>query len=312
MMKLAAAAITLLLGGCTGEPATPRPQDQPRTTMSPTNDFTLVYSERRGPELGEGLREYENRIRIDGMSSTASLSSCRASSDDQGLPIGSFSMTLDSHELTNLFQNATGINLGNLPRPRGGAVGASLIELQFQSGSTSWRKSINSHDRTTLSHFRALFDPLNRIHGRLYSHPTEALRVSLRRDTNGFLVVLENIGRTDLAVLDPRPLGATHLDAWAGMLVAEFPPVTPGITPAPLRWKQVALEVPSHDSAIPRRSSVLAASETMAWRVQRWTPTAPGRHIARAVLVDYEGPAAIDGVPRLRGAVFSEGLEFTP
>lgn len=50
----------------------------------------------------------------------------------------------------------------------------------------------------------------------------------------------------------------------------------------------------------------------MTWPVEPWTTTAPGRHIVQAVILDYEGPAVIDGVPRIRGAVFSETLEFTP
>ena len=44
---------------------------------------------------------------------------------------------------------------------------------------------------------------------------------------------------------------------------------------------------------------------------QPWSPAAPGRQLVQAIVSDYAGPAAIDGRPRIRGALFSLGFEHT-
>jgi hypothetical protein len=284
------------------------------TSVSQTQGFTIDYTVVGGPELGVGIREQDRRLTVDGAAGSAKLVSVRAGGDKPGAPIGTFAMQLDDAELAKLSSVATSIDRSNLPPPSGGGPGTSTITLGFRSATESWDHAVNSLDRSGVAVFRDLFQPLNQLMGRLHAHPEEALRLEVEHDSAGrFVLRLHNIGQSELAVLDPSTLGTDGGRAWAGVQVSPFPEARPGVTPAPLQWERVGLEAAgSSPSGTGRTSTVVPAGHSAEWKTTSWTPRASGRHLVQAVVLDYAGPDRVDGRSRIRGALFSEGVEFTP
>jgi hypothetical protein len=59
----------------------------------------------------------------------------------------------------------------------------------------------------------------------------------------------------------------------------------------------------------PRQTVVLGAGQHLDWQTWPWTPSAPGRQLVQAIIVDYAGDPVLDGRPHVRGALFSTALE---
>jgi hypothetical protein len=284
------------------------------TSMSQTQGFTIEYTIVSGRELGVGIHEHHRKLTLDGAAGTAKLVSVRAGGDKPGGPIGTFAMKLEDAELAELSATAESIDRSNLPPPSGGGPGTSTISLRFRSSAESWDHAINSLDRSSIGVFRDLFQPLNRLIGRLYEHPEEAIRLQVAHDSGGgFVVRLHNIGKSELAVLDPSTLGTDGGRAWAGVQVSPFAEARPGVTPPPLQWERVGLETTAPSSSTTgRTTTVVSAGQSVEWKTTAWTPQARGRHLVQAIVLDYDGPDQIDGRSRVRGALFSDALEFTP
>lgn len=298
--------------GPTGpSPESPTPPPKASVAMPTASKFTLEYVITAGPELGDGIQQYHSTLTIDGGTSIARLDSVRAGGDAEGVPIGRFEATMAADELADLSARAAAIQPAP-PTQRGGP-GTSTILLRYRSDAVTWEQALNSNDPTMLATADALLEPLNLMIGRLYATPAAALGIEVVAGSGPsapFVVRLRNIGRVELAVLDPTGLRGPDEDAWAGIRVASFPPEQPGITSPPLQWERVALGGPV--PAGPRKAVVLAPGAHLDWPTGPWSPTVAGRHLVQAIVADYVGPAVIDGRARVRGALFSAGLEHTP
>lgn len=309
------ALILLILPECTGWPTTGSPpipsQNTEPTMVTRRSDFSIEYTLEEGSEMSQGLHEYDNSLLIDGSTGVATFTSTRPGGDDPGRPIGTFRAVLRDAELDKLYSSALRIDPSQAPPPgEFGIVNWGTLSIRFRSPQVTWDQTLGL-DPVRLEPFDPLLDQLTLLRGRLYENPEHALRLTVRREQERFIVGLENIGVSELAVLDPRPLGASNDHAWAGIRIAELPDEKPGYTSPPLVWETVALELPNASTA-PRSASVLPAGKISEWPTQRWTASHPGPHLAQAVILDYEGPSKIEGRPRIRGALFSSTITFLP
>lgn len=298
--------------------ATPNPPptganaESPSTTPMPTaSKFTLEYVITTGPTLGDGIQQYQSTLTIDGGTAVARLDSVRAGGDAEGVPIGRFEATMDPAELADLSRRAAAIK--PLPPTQRGGPGTSTIVLRYRADAVQWEQALNSNDPAMLAGAESLLEPLNLMIGRLYATPAAALALDVLPGSGPsapFVVRLRNIGRVELAVLDPTALRGPDHDAWAGIQVAPFPAEQPGVTSPPLVWERV--ELGGRAPAGPRTAVVLAPGAHLDWPTAPWSPKVPGRHLVQAIVADYAGPAVIDTRTRVRGALFSTGLEHTP
>lgn len=302
------AVLCALAPACSTPPAATTHDSPSSTTTMATAAFTLEYVTVFGPELGTGVQQYQSTLVVDGATGVATLDSVRAGSDAEGVPIGRFEATVGDAELADLSARAAAMTPGAVTQ-RGGP-GTSTIILRYRAGSSGWEQSLNSNDPDLLAPFDPLLEPLNLMIGRLYQAPHAALGLEVLAGATPsapFVVRLHNLGKVELAVLDPSGLGAADADAWAGVRIAAFPPEQPGVTAPPLEWQQVALE-PSGGSG-PRKTIVLAPGQHLDWNTRPWTPKAAGRQLVQAIIVDYAGDPTIGGRPHVRGALFSNALE---
>jgi hypothetical protein len=295
--------------------SSPPPAASTPASTSPTamthNAFTLEYLTTGGPELGAGVQQYQTRLVIDGGTGIATLDTVRAGGDAEALPIGRFEATMTAAELADISGRAGAI-VGGTAGTRGGP-GTSSIVLRYRSDASSWEHALNSNDPAGLAPFDPLLEPLNLMIGRLYATPSAALGIELvpgATQSAPFVVRLKNLGRVELAVLDPSPLGAADEDAWAGVRIAAFPVEQAGVTSGPLEWERVALQ-PGAGTG-PRKTLVLGVGQQLEWQTRAWKAKTPGRQLVQAIVVDYAGDATIDGRPHVRGALFSTALEHTP
>jgi hypothetical protein len=308
-------ALLLTALACSPQPQTTINNEQPReaSTMPTASKFTFEYNTVAGPEISDGLQQYQSTLKIDSTTSMATLESCRAAGDGEGIPIGRFEIKMTAAELEEIAKQAAALK--SIPSTQQGGLGASAITLRYRSDATQWEHILNSNDPNQLATANNLQELLNLLIGRLYTAPVAALVLEVARGPNAsapFKVRLRNIGKIQLAVFDPRSLRRDDADAWAGVRVAAFPPKQPGVTSLPPQWEQ--LELNGSDSAQPRNIIMLPAGGQLEWPTRAWTPSqamrkeSAGRYLVQAIIADYTGPSLVDDQPRLRGALFSESL----
>lgn len=276
--------------------------------------FVLEYSAEAQKALGTGLRKISSKLIVRSGRREALLEKHRSQSDQAGEPIGTFQAELSERVLASILDKANRTIVPELPPAMGGGPGSTAITLKFEQGERKVTRIFNTGDIATLSAVKELLSELDQLGGQLNRHPKCALQASVAYNggsTPHFVLTLTNIGTERICFADPRFLPPGDPDCWAGAQVAEFPEEEPGVTAPPLKWTRLPLEVPAE--AAPSEPVVLRPGKSFSANTVTWQHRKAGaRFLALGVYSDYTGPAVIEGVYRIRGATFSEGLEFRP
>lgn len=278
--------------------------------------FILVYRVNGGPMLGEDLAEFQSILRLDSASCVASHEFHRSSADKPGQPIGTFRTRLDDAVFREVQKLVDAARLDHLPPPTGGGPGTSLLTLEYRRGHTEIKRTFPSRDFPSLAQCENLLSELEQVGGSLNKYPEAAVRVSVEHarqpgEADGqFLLTVANIGSLPVLLSDDH--GSAPDDCITGVRVAEFPEKVSGVTSPPLKWSHLALASRQEGKAKP--DDVLL-QPGQSWRAPtvKWTaPHKNVRYLAQGLWCHYRGPERVNGIYRIRGAAFSEGLEIVP
>jgi hypothetical protein len=281
------------------------------TTAVSGQAYKLEYSSYGGPEMSAGVHQREWSLKLDSADGSALLEKRRSDADMPGEPVGIFRAQLPPEKFWALFQLAQRVRLPELTPRGGGGLGSSVLTLTLEQGSTRVEKAFSSGDIAALDQLDPLIEELNRILGAMNNSPVAAIRamVAYAPRERRFDFTVANIGTEAVCIGDPRFIAPGDPMQFAAVRVAEFPEERPGYTAPPLQWVQIPLAKPVQASGVP---IVIRAGEKFTAPTAVWTAARPGvRYIAQAVLSDYSGPRETPGCYRIRGAAFSESVEFT-
>jgi hypothetical protein len=273
--------------------------------------YKMEYSAYSGRELGVGVHEREWKLKLDSSEGTVQLEKHRSDADQAGEPVGLFQSQLPAETFVRLRQLAAQVRLAELPPPSGGGLGVALFTIKIEQGTARLEKPFTGRDMAAMQRLRPLLDELNRIYSAMNNSPVAAVRavVVFKPREYRFEWELVNIGRESVCVGDPRFILKTDPKQGAYVRVAEFPEERPGFTSPPLVWEQVRLAPAVQVSGFPL---TLKAGEKLALSTVGWPGARAGvRYIAQAVWLDYSGMREGPGCYRVRGAAFSESIEFT-
>jgi len=314
------AALATWVAGCQrageepGEPIMPSTEKAASSSTSRAavqQPFVLEYSAEGLRPLGAGLRKISSKLVVRSERREAILEKHRSPSDKAGEPIGTFRAELVEGLLAGLLDSATKTIVPEWPRGRGGGPGSTVITLKFEQGDRKITRVFNTGDMEVLTAVGGLLAELDALSGQLNSLPLCAIKASVSFKGGAaphFVLTLTNIGKERICFADPRYLGGGDPDYWAGAQVAELPEEKPGVTSPPLKWKRLPLETPA--GSAPADPVVLKPGKSFLAKTVAWqNGNARVRFLALGVYSDYTGPAEIDGVYRVRGATFSEGLQ---
>ena len=276
--------------------------------------IVLLYESTSGRPMGEGINEWQSKLRLDRNSEIGWFEVIRSSSDGAGEPIGTFEAPLDDAVFQQVQKLVDSSRLDRLPKPSGGGPGVSLFTLDYTRGDHKIHKSFPSRDFEALKQTEELLAELNKIGALLREHPRSALRVTVAHvpgQADGyFAVTLVNIGVQRLAIADPRVFGKDEKDRWVGVQIAELPVEKPGTTSPPLQWSRHGA-APSKATVAPPGPIVLEPGGKTAINTVPWKAPKRGvRYIVQGIWCDYMGPSTLDGAYHVRGAAFSESVEI--
>jgi hypothetical protein len=288
------------------------PNSQNSAPSSIAEPFSLEYSSSGERLLGENLQKYSSVLRLNSEDCVAFLESHRSQSDEPGEPIGIFQAKIADDFLASILEKIKKTNLDKLPPRTGDGPGSTIITLKFQQGDHKIEQVFSTGDMGILETVRDLLDALDAVSVQVIQYPLAALKVSLRTEEQPprhFILTLTNIGQEEICFKNPHAIRSDDSDYRVGVQVAPLPEEKPGVTSPPLEWTLVPLAVPEGNS--PLGLVTLKPGASFGARTEAWPGWRHGmRFIALGVFSDYTGPAEVDGVYRIRGATFSDALEF--
>lgn len=278
-----------------------------------TNALRVEYEWKSGATLGVGLQERQRMLVIDEKSSSVTYEQHRSESDAPGEAIGIYKMPLPATLISEVMAVIHSLKPAELRPTTGGGPGVSLMTLRVQDKSTHFEKNITSQDLELLSKLEPLIDKFQGIQGDVLQHPVSVLKASVQMIEESSHIVfelrLENIGNAPLVLANPLQITHQTSDLQAIVQIAYFPEERPGFTAPPLEWKALHL-VPAKGAAT--ADIVLNPKQVWSARTESWTPAQHNaRHLAQGVYSNYNGNAHEKDIYRIRGAVFSDALEFT-
>lgn len=274
--------------------------------------FAFRYCSWGGPELGHGLHERQFCLELDSDMALARLEKHRSDSDAEGEPIGLFQKPLQTIEWQRIAELTTSGRLRDLPTGSQGGPGTSVLEFHVDAAEGVFTKTISSRDIPLLQKIDPLVNALNDLLLDMDEHPLASVRAAIHYETAAaerhFVLSLTNVGQQPVFVRDPA--GATS-DDWAGVRFSPYPHEVPGVTAPPLNWSRLPV-IPQRSSASAGLDLRIEPGKTISWRTAPWKVAGKAaRYLAQGVFSEYGGPAARDGVYRVRGATFSEAIEIT-
>ena len=280
------------------------------STVEPA--FFLEYSFVGQRLLGENLRKFSSVLRLTSEDRMAFLEKHRSQCDQPGEPIGTFQAKISDDFLTTILNKVKMSNLNQLPPRTGDGPGSTIVTLRFHQGDHQVEQIFSTGDMQILEAVEDLLDALDSVSAQLSKHPFSALRALLKSEDlppRHFILTLTNIGQKEICFPDPRYIRSDDPDYWAGVQVAELPEEKPGVTSPPLEWTRVPLIMVQGGS--PASLVVLDPGSSFIARTEAWPGWRQGpRFIALGVYSNYMGPDEVDGIYRIRGAAFSDALEF--
>jgi len=274
--------------------------------------FSLEYSSSGQRLLGENLQKYSSVLRLNSEDCMAFLEKHRSQSDQPGESIGTFQAKIANDFLATILERIKTTNLDNLPPRTGEGPGSTIITLRFHQGAHKVEQVFSTGDMGILETVDDLLDSLGAVSAKLSQHPLAALKATLtpeKQPPRHFVLTLTNTGQEAICFPDPRVIRSDDTDYRVGVQVAVLPEEKPGVTSLPLEWTFFPLTAPQGDT--PAGLIVLKPGSSFSARTETWPGWRSGtRFIALGVYSDYTGPPEIDGVYRIRGAAFSDALEF--
>ena len=307
----------MLLPACGKTPKQSGEATMPSESFNPSSapsggDYTLEYTVRAMPGMGE-LQRIDTTLRIDSAKRTAWLEKHRSQSDRAGEPIGTFGGELSEKLIGDILAAVRKAKLDDLPPRSGRGPGSTIITLKFQRGGEKTEAVFSTGDMEILDALEGLLDELNQLAELLNDRAICAMKASVefrQRPQPHFVLTLRNIGTERICFGDPRLLtagSAVDVNHWAGVRVAVLPEEKPHVTSPPLQWVRLPLAGPRAGSAgetIVLKPGKTFSADTVAWPAWQKGVT----YLAQGVWTDYTGPGEVQGVFRVRGATFSEGL----
>lgn len=288
------------------------PDSQNTAPSSTTAPFSFEYTSTGQRLLGEEMQKYHSALRLNSENRTAFLERHRSQNNQPGEPVGTFQAKIADDFLATILERVREAHLDELPSRTGDGPGSTVITLKFQQGDHRIEQVFSTGDIGILDAVHNLLDALDAVSAELIHYPLAAMKVSLEPEEpfpRHFILTLTNIGRKEICFPDPRSIRSDDPDYRVGVQVAVLPEEKPGVTSPPLDWNFIPLAPPHGDR--PPGLVVLKPGSGFGARTDAWSGLRHGmRFIALGVFSDYTGPAEVDGVYRIRGATFSEALEF--
>ena len=304
--------LMLVSCGCQSQTA-PRPAESKRMSTPSTRGqpFTLTYTSTGGPEFGPRLYERQTSLTIHSGDRTVLLEQHRSESDEAGAPIGIFRWTADPESLQKLIEYAVKERLEDLAPPTRGGPGTSVMTIALELDGRKISKTLTSADIPQIGQLEYFLYQLNQIMFAARQAPYQAVRVTVARDlpAHRFVVGIENIGKANVCLFDPRAIGSGDPNRWIGVRLAELPQEIPGVTSPPLEWSEIHVQ----QEAGPPRVLTLKAGERLAVPSASWSNPRQGvKYLVQGVWSDYATSSGSVDCYFMRGAAFSENLTVAP
>lgn len=285
------------------------PQVTPNSNM-----LRIEYEWKGGASLGADLQERQRKLVVDEQSNTVTYEQHRSESDTPGETIGIYKMPLPPTLTGEIMAIVNALKPEALRPTTEGGPGVSLMTLRVYNKSNRFEKNVTSRDFELLSRFEPLIDKFQATQLQILQHPVSVLKASVEMIAESAHVVfelrLENMGTAPLVLANPLRITHGTPDRQAIVQVAYFPEEQPGFTAPPLEWKTLHLVTPKGEATA--ADIVLHAKQVWSARTEHWIPAhRNARHLAQGVFSSYDGNAYEKDIYRIRGAVFSDALEFT-
>jgi len=273
----------------------------------------IQYDTTEGPPIGAGVRYTERHLTISGPPFRATYTTTL--SPNPGTPIGEFEVSIPNDQAEELRQAAHSITWERQTKATGGGPGRSYLELKYEDATLQREAGFSQMDRAYIDQIDEFLWKVVGVVGLVQKHPKRALKLTVTPGKPlGAPMELEvmNIGTHSLCVFDPRRLSSLPGEAYAAVNVATIAPSVPGVTSLPPQWEGIGLLPPDNAGVMLRHSTlpplVLKPGQTQSFKTASWTPTAGADYAIQGVIHDYEAPEQLNGIPCIRGAVFSPQL----
>lgn len=300
-------AIFIALLACRTE-AKPMPSKSADTKSdAPAAISTIEYSTVGGPERGGGVAEFEWHLKVDFTRAVVELRQHSPLYHDDPDAIGVFRAPLDPTDASRLLERAQNIRLDHLPEPNGGGPGVSQLLLRITRGANRTEARFPSRDTAVMPRVEPLLERLEPLLGKVVQQPLQALRLELAGPpgpNQRFRFSLRNVGTMPLTLVDPR---SSTGDTQTGVRVAPATPTQPGQTAAPPQWTFLPVAAAQGVTTAPVK---LAPGAAIDFETIPWSGKPSGPHRAQAMLSTYAGPPAHQGMPVLKGRLFSARIKL--
>jgi len=290
------------------------------TAANESPDFTLTFRS-LSDLVSPGIYAYMTVTRVDGASSRALMVLNRYGGDLINRPVGLFATSLSRSDRAALSAAIEGVDWNALPEPTKGDISAASLELEYSHGSHSVRKAFSASNLELLHALSPVMEQLDRLGGTLLAHPERAISVSVVRTNQGLKLILRNVGTGAVLVADPRLPSASAGTRRGSIGVARENEASGGFRPLPT-LTPVQLQPPTGPTSV-----LLTPGQTLEVETVPWSPSVPGKYMAKATWIDYTGPDANpnsimpmipdpstepgDSRPyAIRGAAFSSYIHF--
>jgi hypothetical protein len=273
--------------------------------------FTLTYTSTGGVELGPKLYERQTSLIIHSSDHSVVLEQHRSESDEAGAPIGIFRWAADPESLQKLIEHAIEERLEDLAPPARGGPGTTVMTIALDLDDRKISKTLTSADIPQIGQLEYFLYQLNQIMFAARQAPYQAVRVTVAPDlpAHRFQVGIENIGKANVCLFDPRTIGSGDPNRWIGVRLAELPQEIPGVTSPPLEWSEI--HVQQETGAY--RVLTLKAGERLTVPSASWAHPRQGvKYLVQGVWSDYAASSGSENCYFMRGAGFSENLTVAP
>lgn len=264
-----------------------------------------------GPLLGDGVQESDTRLRVDLGTRAVFFERHQPGSDSGGESIGTYRFEAPAEVLGRLHDALATVAFETLPAAGGGGMGMTSLELRVTEGERVRWIVFTQRDVELGKRLEPVVSILEEIMRLALDHPLQAIELTVENTQAAPVLVLKNVGSERLALRDPRSLAGPYNDglAWAGIRYAVAAKPVPGVTPLPPNWQYAAL-VPGSSSAV-APLLVLAPGASQRFAAHRQPHVAGRRYLLQATYSCYSGEPVRDGVPVVRGRLFSEAILVT-
>jgi hypothetical protein len=271
---------------------------------SQTGKLVIVLEGRGGPEMAPGINEYQSETRIIESSGIVAHLTNKASSEEP-YPIGVFRTQLESADFARLHAALEATNWSSVPTPKRGGPGTTGMSLTINSGSLQTAVTYSSMDIEVKESMRTVLEAVTQAETFAIAKPQNAIEAAVSvQEIHGRLVFridIKNIGVVPLYIANPVGLQGAPDVHFAGIRIAEF---SDGQQPHTLDWNTLHLVSGNHpkDVAWVRLDpGQIESASTAPWQRDK-----SKRYLYAGRFVNYAGAEQINGLPHVRGTLYSE------